>query len=126
MLAKRQNEENKPEDETEIQQNQANFAPMQSVLRMVEGNKVVSEYVEHIFSYLLEVVAFFDMGSDILFLIEIWKAGHSMWFMLSMFTIVAPYYICYVPLLRYQRRNMSDEFLKISLYKNKDTCDIIG
>lgn len=76
---------------------------------MVERNEVVSYYVEKIFTYLLELVAFFDMGSDVLFLIEIWKAGHAMWFMLSMFTIVAPYYICYVPLLRYQRRNMTDE-----------------
>jgi hypothetical protein len=76
---------------------------------MVEQNEVASKYVEHIFSYLLELVAFFDMGSDIMFLIEIWKAGHPMWFTLSMFTIVAPYYICYVPLLRYQKRNITDE-----------------
>ena len=79
------------------------------MLRAIESNKAVSEYVEKIFTYLLEVVAFFDMGSDVMFLIEIWKAGHAMWFMLSMFTIVAPYYICYVPLLRYQRRNITDE-----------------
>ena len=76
---------------------------------MVEENETASEYVEKIFTYLLELVAFFDMGSDIMFLIEIWKANHPMWFMFSMFTIVAPYYICYVPLLRYQRRNITDE-----------------
>ena len=95
--------------EEEVKQEQANFAPIQSVLRAIESNKAVSEYVEKIFTYLLEVVAFFDMGSDVMFLIEIWNAGHAMWFMLSMFTIVAPYYICYVPLLRYQRRNITDE-----------------
>ena len=65
-----------------------------------------AKYFEKVFSYLLEFIAAFDMISDILFLIEIWKGNQLAWFIISIFTIIGPYYICYVPLLRYQRRTM--------------------
>jgi hypothetical protein len=62
---------------------------------------------EKVFSYTLEFIAAFDMISDIFFLIEIWNGNQLAWFIFSIFTIIGPYYICYVPLLRYQRRTMS-------------------
>ena len=64
-------------------------------------------YFEKVFSYALEFIAAFDMISDIFFLIEIWRGNQLGWFILSIFSIIGPYYICYIPLLRYQRRNMT-------------------
>jgi hypothetical protein len=68
---------------------------------------ICARYFEKVFSYALEFIAAFDMISDIFFLIEIWNGNQLAWFILSIFSIIGPYYICYIPLLRYQRRNMT-------------------
>ena len=60
-------------------------------------------YTEMMFTFTLEVIALFDLFGDVLFLIVLWQANHIIWFTLSIFTIMAPLYVCYVPLISVQR-----------------------
>lgn len=56
-----------------------------------------------VFNILLEFIALFDMIGDIFALILVYKLGHIAWFTISVFTMISPFYVCYVPLLTFQK-----------------------
>ena len=58
-----------------------------------------SNFIELAFTIVLEVIAMFDLVGDLLFIFELWDKNQTEWFTLSVFTMLAPYYVCYVPLL---------------------------
>lgn len=74
-------------------------------------------YFEFAFTLLLEAIALFDMVGDIYLLIQMYAAGHTAWFTLSLYTMLSPFYVCYVPLLTFQknRAKLQEEtrFLKL-------------
>ena len=100
-------EQKSSDQKEEVQVVEQSESNSQVVLKGKNKLGVCANLFEKVFSYSLEFIATFDMLSDIFFLIEIWKGNQLAWFIISLFTIIGPYYICYVPLLRYQRRNMS-------------------
>ena len=66
-----------------------------------------------IFSFSLETIALFDLGGDVMFIIVLWQTHHIMWFTLSIFTILAPLYVCYVPLISVQRMKSKSDSSKL-------------
>lgn len=52
---------------------------------------------------MLEAIALADMVGDIYLLTGMYKFGHTAWFTLSIFTMLSPFYVCYVPLLTFQK-----------------------
>ena len=65
--------------------------------KVTGGNK----YFELVFNIFLEFIALFDMIGDIYALIIVYNQGHIAWFSLSVFTMISPFYVCYVPLLTF-------------------------
>ena len=45
----------------------------------------------------------FDMIGDIYLLLGMYKYGHTAWFTISIFTMLSPFYVCYVPLVTFQK-----------------------
>lgn len=62
-----------------------------------------NKYFEMIFNIFLEFIALFDMIGDIYALIVVYKLGHTAWFSISIFTMISPFFVCYVPLLTFQK-----------------------
>lgn len=62
-----------------------------------------NKYFELIFNIFLEFIALFDMIGDIYALIIVYRQGHIAWFSISVFTMISPFYVCYVPLLTFQK-----------------------
>jgi hypothetical protein len=60
-------------------------------------------YLEFAFTLLLEAIALFDMVGDVYLLIQMYYYGHCAWFTLSLYTMLSPFYVCYVPLLTFQK-----------------------
>jgi hypothetical protein len=57
------------------------------------------------------------MFGDIYLLIGMYKYGHTAWFTISIFTMLSPFYVCYVPLLTFQKNRSKlqkdTKFLKV-------------
>lgn len=66
-------------------------------------DKPANPYLEFAFTLLLEAIALFDLIGDIYLLIQMYKFGHTAWFTLSLYTMLSPFYVCYVPLLTFQK-----------------------
>ena len=69
---------------------------------LVHKNKP-NKYFEMIFNIFLECIALFDMVGDIYALIIVYDLGHIAWFSISVFTMISPFFVCYVPLLTFQK-----------------------
>lgn len=69
--------------------------------RVVE--KAPNPYFEFAFTLTLELIAMFDMVGDIYLLIGMYTFGHTAWFTISIFTMLSPFYVCYVPLVTFQK-----------------------
>ena len=69
----------------------------------IEHEKKANKYFEMVFNILLEFIALFDMIGDIYALILVYRLGHIAWFSISVFTMISPFYVCYVPLLTFQK-----------------------
>lgn len=65
--------------------------------------KPANPYFELGFTLLLEAIALFDMIGDIYLMVQMYVYGHTAWFTLSVFTTLSPFYVCYVPLLTFQK-----------------------
>ena len=63
--------------------------------------KVANPYFEFVFTLILEMIALFDMFGDIYMLLGMYKYGHTAWFTISIFTMLSPFYVCYVPLVTF-------------------------
>lgn len=76
-----------------------------------QREKAANPYFEFAFVLLLEAIALFDMIGDIILMIGMYSAGHTAWLTISIFTMLSPFYVCYVPLLTFQknRAKMQDE-----------------
>jgi len=64
-------------------------------------DKGANKYFELVFNIFLEFIALFDMVGDIYLLIIVFRLGHIAWFSISVFTMISPFYVCYVPLLTF-------------------------
>jgi hypothetical protein len=67
----------------------------------LQKEKPANPYFEFLFTLLLEMIALFDMVGDIYLLIGMYMNGHTAWFTISIFTMLSPFYVCYVPLLTF-------------------------
>jgi hypothetical protein len=56
---------------------------------------------EYLFILVLELLAMFDQVGDVVLLIALFRSEHSIWFSLSAITMLAPFFVCYVPLLTF-------------------------
>jgi len=65
--------------------------------------KLPNKYFEFAFTFLLEIIALFDMVGDIYLVYGMFRTGHIAWFCLSVFTMLSPFYVCYIPLLTFQK-----------------------
>jgi hypothetical protein len=52
--------------------------------------------------FLLEIIAFIDLYSDIYILIHLLATGHTAWASLTLYTMLSPYLISYIPLINFQ------------------------
>jgi len=68
-----------------------------------DEDKGANKYFELVFNIFLEFIALFDMIGDIYLLIIVFRLGHIAWFSISVFTMISPFYVCYVPLLTFQK-----------------------
>jgi hypothetical protein len=66
----------------------------------------LNEYVEFFFNLTLELIALFDFGGDLILLRSLYLSTHTSWFSFSLLTMLAPFFICYVPLLTFQKRKI--------------------
>ena len=51
---------------------------------------------------LLEGIAVVDLWSDIYILMQLIRTGHNAWVSLTLYTMLSPYLISYVPLINFQ------------------------
>ena len=72
-----------------------------SISKIKVREKPPNPYFEFIFTLILEFIALFDMFGDIYLLIGMYQYGHTAWFTLSIFTMLSPFYVCYVPLVTF-------------------------
>ena len=78
----------------------------------------LNEYIEFLFNLFLELIALFDMSGDILLLIALFNSEHTAWFALSLLSMLSPFFVCYVPLLTFQKKKLNN--------KDLDYLDLIG
>lgn len=74
-----------------------------SISRKQNREKPPNPYFEFAFTLILELIALFDMIGDIYLMISMYQTGHTAWFTLSIFTMLSPFYVCYVPLVTFQK-----------------------
>lgn len=67
----------------------------------IKQNGGANKYFEIVFNIFLELIALFDMIGDIYALVIVYQQGHIAWFVISVFTMISPFYVCYVPLLTF-------------------------
>jgi len=72
-----------------------------SISKKKVREKAANPYFEFVFTMILELIALFDMFGDIYLLIGMYQYGHTAWFTLSIFTMLSPFYVCYVPLVTF-------------------------
>ena len=82
---------------------QKEFFSMAPSICKSKKEKPANPYFELAFTLLLEAIALFDMIGDIYLMIQMYKHKHTAWFTLSIFTTLSPFYVCYVPLLTFQK-----------------------
>ena len=74
-----------------------------SISKKKVKEKPPNPYFEFVFTLILELIALFDMVGDIYLMISMYTYGHTAWFTLSIFTMLSPFYVCYVPLVTFQK-----------------------
>lgn len=74
-----------------------------STFRRLSKEKPPNPYFEFVFTLVLELIAMFDMVGDIYLVIGMYTYGHTAWFTISVFTMLSPFYVCYVPLVTFQK-----------------------
>jgi len=47
-------------------------------------------------------MAFFDLGTDLVFVWVMYHSSHNAWFTLSLYSMISPYFVSYIPYLNYQ------------------------
>lgn len=72
-----------------------------SISKKQNKEKPPNPYFEFAFTLILEMIALFDMVGDIYLMISMYQTGHTAWFTLSIFTMLSPFYVCYVPLVTF-------------------------
>lgn len=72
-----------------------------SSMKKLKKDRPPNPYFEFVFTLVLELIAMFDMFGDIYLLIGMYKQGHTAWFTISIFTMLSPFYVCYVPLVTF-------------------------
>lgn len=73
-----------------------------------KGREKPNRYFETMFNIFLEFIALFDMFGDIYALIIVYQLGHIAWFSISLFTMISPFFVCYVPLLTFQKEKAEE------------------
>ena len=58
-------------------------------------------WVELTFSYLMELISTADMVSDIYLLQAFVASGHNAWLALTVWTMISPFFVCYVPFITF-------------------------
>ena len=61
------------------------------------------------FNLLLETIALFDLGGDIILMYALFLSEHTAWFSLSLLSCLSPFFVCYVPLLTFQKKKLNDK-----------------
>ena len=88
-----------------------------SISKKMVKEKKPNPYFEFIFTLILELIALFDMFGDIYLMYSMYIYGHTAWFTLSIFTMLSPFYVCYVPLVTFQKNRgklqKETRFLKV-------------
>lgn len=59
------------------------------------------------------------MSGDILLLIALFHSEHTAWFTLSLLSMLSPFFVCYVPLLTFQKKKLNNKALDASLKNNE-------
>jgi hypothetical protein len=73
-------------------------------LRKIRKEKKFNKYMEFIFALVLEGIALGDLTGDLAFSLMLFRNQHLGWFTLSILSMLSPFFICYVPLLTFQRQ----------------------
>lgn len=69
----------------------------------------LNEYIEFLFNLFLETIALFDLSGDLILMYALFKSEHTAWFSLSLLSCLSPFFVCYVPLLTFQKKKMNDK-----------------
>jgi hypothetical protein len=67
-----------------------------------------NEYIEFIFNLVLELIALLDMSGDFILLVALYNSEHTAWFALSLLSMMSPFFVCYVPLLTFQKKKLNN------------------
>ena len=57
--------------------------------------------LEFIFTYAFELLAAFDLIGDIMMVKGLLGSEHTAWVVLTIFTMISPFFVCYVPLINF-------------------------
>ena len=79
--------------------------------KQIEPPVKSNEYIELLFNLVLELIALFDMSGDFLLLIALFKSQHTGWFCFSLLSMLSPFFVCYVPLLTFQKKKLNNKEL---------------
>lgn len=58
--------------------------------------------MEFLFTYSFELLAAFDLIGDVMMVKGLLGSEHTFWVVLTIFTMISPFYVCYVPLINFQ------------------------
>ena len=62
-----------------------------------------------VFDFVFELMAFFDLGTDLVFVWVIYHSEHNAWFTISLYTMISPYFDSYIAFLNYQLDKIYNE-----------------
>lgn len=71
---------------------------------MIENRHKVekpNEWLAFLFSYIIEILAAVDLGADIMMLYGMVNSHHTAWMTLTIFQMVSPFFVSYVPLINF-------------------------
>jgi hypothetical protein len=71
----------------------------------------MNEYIEFLFNLVLELIALVDFTGDIVLLLALFESEHCAWFSLSALSMLSPFFVCYVPLLTFQKTKVGSKVL---------------
>lgn len=71
--------------------------------RKIKKKRDFNIYLEFMFALILEAIALGDLTGDLVFSFMLFDNQHISWGTLSILSMLSPFFICYVPLLTFQR-----------------------
>jgi len=73
------------------------------IIKSKNPNETDKNWKSNFFDIMFEVIAAIDLTTDIAFVSALYKSdeGHNMWFTLTLYSLISPYFVCSIPYLNF-------------------------